>query len=133
MTIPAGIAPEATDSENFSGWNCSQLAKEQAGLGEHISIASDDLRTSHRSTAIFDILADSVLFGDPYSGVISGIMLTPTDKKKVKEIAQLKGQLEAVQSAMMQKDCSEPLLEMEKLVQRKSVREEAEEAESFIK
>ena len=85
---PAYVSPVAYDS-----WNCHSLGEEQARLQAALTAAS----SQQYQTRSNDV-AGWVFIGLPV-GSMSGGNVAP-------EIANYKGQIEAVQQAMIRKNCS---------------------------
>jgi starvation-inducible outer membrane lipoprotein len=90
---PEEVRPAYVSSVAFDSWNCRQLGEEQARLQTALVAAS----TQQNQTRSNDV-AGWLLLGLPV-GSMSGGNVAP-------EIANYKGQIEAVQQAMIRKSCA---------------------------
>ena len=105
MTMVAGCAakPEKIEAELVSheaylNWGCGKLEEEQSRLVYELSTASDEQRKHRNADSLF------LLFGGP-----TGFTLEP-------EIAKLKGELEAVQEALIIKECGMKIVPVEEVI-----------------
>ncbi len=89
---PEEVRPAYVSSVAFDSWTCRQLGEEQARLQTALSTAS----AQQYQTRSNDV-AGWLLLGLPV-GSMSGGNVAP-------EIANYKGQIEAVQQAMIRKSC----------------------------
>lgn len=96
-TSPEKIIPSHMSDSSYVDWGCEELSREQSRLAASLSAAADEQRRCRDND-----IAGVILLGFPVSG-ISGC-----DKEF--EIARLKGQLQALQRAAVQKDCALPLV-----------------------
>ena len=90
---PEEVRPAYVSSVAYGSWDCRSLGEEQARLQAALTAASGQ----QNQTRANDV-AGWVLIGLPV-GSMSGGNVAP-------EIANYKGQIEAVQQAMIRKNCS---------------------------
>jgi hypothetical protein len=90
---PEEVRPAYVSMVGYEGWNCRQLGEEQARLQAALTAAS----AQQNQTRSNDV-AGWIFIGLPV-GSMSGGNVAP-------EIANYKGQIEAVQQAMIRKSCS---------------------------
>lgn len=107
---PESIAPAYVSHMSYMNWTCEQLAEEQARLSVALSTASDAQRQARGNDT-----AGVILLGLPVSS-LSG-------SNQASNIGRLKGELDALQKAMILKDCGIELLEISDLIEKKKKRE----------
>jgi starvation-inducible outer membrane lipoprotein len=90
---PEEVRPAYTSSVVYESWTCRQLGEEQARLQGALTAAS-----AQQSQTRSNDIAGWVFLGMPVASM-SGGNVAP-------EIANYKGQIEAVQQAMIRKNCS---------------------------
>lgn len=90
---PEEVRPAYVSSVAYDGWSCRQLGEEQARLQTALATAS-----AQQSQTRANDVAGWVFLGLPVASM-SGGNVAP-------EIANYKGQIEAVQQAMIRKSCS---------------------------
>lgn len=103
---PEAIQPTYVSHMTYMNWTCEQLGEEQLRLVSALSTASDAQRTARGNDT-----AGVILLGLPVSS-LSG-------SNQASNIARLKGELEAVQKAMILKDCGAELVKIEEVVEKK--------------
>jgi hypothetical protein len=89
---PESIAPAYVSSVNFQSWSCSQLAEEGRRLNQALAEASTQQRNARTNDTI-----GVIFIGVPVSS-LSGDNIAP-------QIANLKGQIVAVQQAGNLRNC----------------------------
>jgi hypothetical protein len=89
---PEEVRPAYVSSVAYESWTCRQLGEEQARLQAALTAAS-----SQQSQTRSNDVAGWVFLGMPVASM-SGGNVAP-------EIANYKGQIEAVQQAMIRKNC----------------------------
>jgi len=89
---PESIAPAYVSEVSYQGYSCSQLAQEQERLREAYTVAE-----AQQKKARSNDIAGVILIGLPVSSM-SGDNIAP-------QIANLKGQQEAVRKSMISKNC----------------------------
>ena len=92
---PESIAPAYVSEVNYQGYSCQQLAQEQQRLNEAYTVAE-----AQQKKARSNDIAGVILLGLPVSSM-SGDNIAP-------QIANLKGQQEAVRKTMISRNC-EPM------------------------
>ena len=90
---PDAIQPSYVSRVPFEGWSCQQLANEQQNLSQALMRASAQQEQAHRNDA-----AGVFLIGFPVSSM-AGENIAP-------QIANMKGQNEAIASVITQKSCT---------------------------
>jgi hypothetical protein len=90
---PESIAPAYVSEVGYQSYSCKQLAQEQQRLTEAYTVAE-----AQQKKARSNDIAGVILIGLPVSSM-SGDNIAP-------QIANLKGQQEAVRKSMIAKDCS---------------------------
>jgi hypothetical protein len=89
---PESIAPAYVSAVNFQSWSCSQLAEEARRLNQALAEASTQQRNARTNDTI-----GVIFIGVPVSS-LSGDNIAP-------QIANLKGQIVAVQQAGNLRNC----------------------------
>jgi hypothetical protein len=89
---PESIAPAYVSTVNFQSWSCSQLAEEARRLNQALAEASTQQRNARTNDTI-----GVIFIGVPVSS-LSGDNIAP-------QIANLKGQIVAVQQAGNLRNC----------------------------
>ncbi len=89
---PESIAPAYISTVNYQSWSCAQLAEEQGRLNQALAEASTQQRNARTNDTI-----GVIFIGLPVSS-LSGDNIAP-------QIANLKGQIVAVQQAASLKNC----------------------------
>lgn len=89
---PESIAPAYVSEVGYQGYSCLQLAQEQQRLNEAYTVAE-----AQQKKARSNDIAGVILIGLPVSSM-SGDNIAP-------QIANLKGQQEAVRKTMISKNC----------------------------
>jgi hypothetical protein len=89
---PESIAPAYVSTVNFQSWSCNQLAEEGRRLNQALAEASTQQRNARTNDTI-----GVIFLGLPVSS-LSGDNIAP-------QIANLKGQMVAVQQAGSSKNC----------------------------
>ena len=89
---PASIAPAYISRNTYSGWSCSQLNEETLKLEAALATASEQQEKA-RSNDVVGV----ILIGLPVSSL--------SDDNIAPQIANLKGQKEAVHQARIEKNC----------------------------
>ena len=89
---PESIAPAYVSTVNFQSWSCNQLAEEGRRLSQALAEASTQQRNARTNDTI-----GVIFLGLPVSS-LSGDNIAP-------QIANLKGQMVAVQQAGSSKNC----------------------------
>lgn len=89
---PESIAPAYVSEVGYQSYSCQQLAQEQQRLNEAYTVAE-----AQQKKARSNDIAGVILIGLPVSSM-SGDNIAP-------QIANLKGQQEAVRKAMIAKNC----------------------------
>jgi hypothetical protein len=91
---PNAIAPAYVSSVPYEAWSCQQLAQESVRVNEALTVAS-----AQQEKARGNDIVGVVLIGLPVSS-LSGDNIAP-------QIANLKGQRDAVAQTMIAKNCSQ--------------------------
>ena len=102
---PESIAPSYVSPMSLNGWSCSQLEAEQGRLVRALSTASDAQRQARTNDTV-----GVILLGLPVSS-LSG-------SNQASNIGRLKGELEAVQKAMIRKGCGGKIIPIESAVKK---------------
>ena len=105
-TKPENIPPSYISHVSYMNWECSQLVEEQNRLVSALSSASDAQRQARSNDT-----AGVILLGLPVSS-LSGA-------NQASNIGRLKGELEALQKAMILKNCSDELVSVEEVIRKK--------------
>jgi hypothetical protein len=106
-TPPEAIPPSYVSQVGYTSFSCKQLGEEQGRLVVALSTASDAQRQARSND-----VAGVILLGLPVSS-LSGA-------NQASNIGRLKGELEAVQKAMIAKGCANEIISVEDAIQKKS-------------
>lgn len=90
---PESIAPAYVSEVPYSQWSCKQLGEEQQRLSSAYTVAAQQQEKARGND-----IAGVIILGLPVSS-LSGDNIAP-------QIAELKGEQEAVRKAMILKNCS---------------------------
>lgn len=104
---PESIPPAYVSYMSYMGWTCDQLAEEQGRLVSALSSASDAQRQARTNDTV-----GVICIGLPVSS-LSG-------SNQASNIARLKGELEALQKAMIQKNCGKNIVPIDDIMKKKS-------------
>lgn len=102
---PESIAPSYVSHIGYLNLNCVQLAQEQARLVAALSAASDAQRQARSNDTV-----GVILLGLPVSS-LSG-------SNQASNIGRLKGELEALQKAMVEKGCGNEIVNIDEIIQK---------------
>lgn len=105
-TKPENIPPSYISHVSYMNWECLQLVEEQSRLVSALTSASDAQRQARSNDT-----AGVILLGLPVSS-LSGA-------NQASHIGRLKGELEALQKAMILKNCSGKLIPVEEVIRKK--------------
>ena len=106
-TKPEAVPPSYVSHVTYLNFSCEQLAQEQARLVAALSTASDAQRSARTSDTV-----GVIFLGLPVSS-LSG-------SNQASNIGRLKGELEAVQKAMIAKGCESELVSVDQVVSKGS-------------
>lgn len=101
---PENIPPAYVSHIGYTSWDCQQLREEQTRLVSALSTASDAQRQARSND-----IAGVILIGLPVSS-LSGA-------NQASNIARLKGELDALQKAMIQEKCGGRIIEAHKVTE----------------
>lgn len=105
-TLPENIPPSYVSHIGYMRYDCEQLAEEQDRLVVALSAACDAQRTARSNDT-----AGVILLGLPVSS-LSG-------SNQASNIARLKGELEAVHKAIIEKKCGAEIIPIDEVIKKK--------------
>ena len=108
---PEAIPPSYVSHMGYMNFTCEQLGQEQARLVAALSTASDAQRQARSNDT-----AGVILLGLPVSS-LSG-------SNQASNIGRLKGELEAVQKAMINKGCAKEVVNIDEVVRKKETKKD---------
>ena len=103
---PESIAPSYVSPVGYLNWDCEQLAGEQGRLVASLATASDAQRQARSNDTV-----GVIFLGLPVSS-LSG-------SNQASNIARLKGELEALQKAIIEKKCGTEIIPVDKAIEKK--------------
>jgi hypothetical protein len=93
----ADIAPAYISPVGYQSYSCQQLQQEAQGVSQRAAIASGQQDRAHRNDAVKTTIG-AVIFWPV-------LLFNEGDGAKANEVANLKGQMNAIQQAAVQKNC----------------------------